>query len=108
MLERRATVSHERVVVLTQSCDLANDKTTNVQVAVAHEARRLVELGLLKEHTIRDQVRRHRVFGWYFLPTGQNQPESIVLLTSIIVNFLTMFSGSDSVKLLQGYMLCLQ
>jgi restriction endonuclease S subunit len=31
-----------------------------------------------------------------------------VLLTSIIVNFLTMFSGSDSVKLLQGYMLCLQ
>jgi hypothetical protein len=41
MMERRATVSHERVVVLTQSCDLANDKTTNVQVAVAHEARRL-------------------------------------------------------------------
>lgn len=27
ILERRATVSHERVVVLTQSCDLANDKT---------------------------------------------------------------------------------
>jgi hypothetical protein len=26
----------ERVVVLTQSCDLANDKTTNVQIAVAH------------------------------------------------------------------------
>jgi hypothetical protein len=78
MLERRATVSHERVVVLTQSCDLANDKTTNVQVAVAHEARRLVELGLLKEHTIRDQVRRHRVFGWYFLPAGQDQLESIV------------------------------
>ncbi len=48
LMKRRATVSHERVVVLTQSCDLANDKTTNVQIAVAHEARRLVELGLLK------------------------------------------------------------
>ncbi len=63
MLERRATVSHERVVVFTQSCDLANDKTTNVQVAVAHEARRLVELGLLKEHTIRDQIAVSRAHG---------------------------------------------
>ncbi len=31
-----------------------------------------------------------------------------VLLTSNIVNFSTMFSDSDSVKLLKDYILCLQ
>ena len=48
---RRSAVSQETVVVLTQACDLANVKTANVQVAVVHEAQRLVELGLLKGTT---------------------------------------------------------
>jgi hypothetical protein len=80
---RRSAVSQETVVVLTQACDLANLKTANVQVAVVHEAQRLVELGLLKGTTIRDQVRRHRVYGWYFLPTAQEFAESIVDLRDI-------------------------
>ena len=80
---RSAKVSHERVVILTQACDLANTKTSNVQVAVVHDARKLVDAGVLKEHTIRDQVRRHRVFGWYFLPAADNLPESIVDLRDL-------------------------
>lgn len=80
---RRSAVSHERIVVLTQACDLANVKTSNVQVAIVHEAERLVDAGLLKGRTIRDQVRRHRVYGWYFLPAEDDQPESIVDLRDI-------------------------
>jgi hypothetical protein len=79
----QSTGSHERIVVLTQACDLANLKASNVQVAVVHEAQTLVAEGLLKAQTIRDQVRRHRVFGWYFLPASGEMPESIVNLREI-------------------------
>ncbi|MBP85620.1 MAG: hypothetical protein CMJ64_02720 [Planctomycetaceae bacterium] len=80
---RQSASSLERVIVLTQAGDLANTKTTKVQVAVVHEASRLVDAGLLQAQTIRDQVRRHRVFGWYFLPESQQQPEAIVDLRDL-------------------------
>src|SRR5579883_2577562 len=70
-----------RVVVLTQACDLAQTKTTRVLVALVHDARELARQGLLKEATIRDQVRRGLVYGWYFLPASSPEidvPESIV------------------------------
>ena len=57
-----------RVVVLTQSCDLAAGKTRRAVVALAHTAQELVDGGVLKAKTVRDQVRRHQLFGWYFLP----------------------------------------
>lgn len=57
-----------RVIVLTQSCDLVQGKTDSVLVAQVHDAQKLVEKDILKGATIRDQVRRHQVFGWYFLP----------------------------------------
>jgi hypothetical protein len=53
-----------RVVVLTQACDLAQDKTTRVVVAPVHEAEELVARNILKSGAIRDQVRRGQVFGW--------------------------------------------
>jgi hypothetical protein len=77
-LHIQSASSHERVVVLTQACDLANTKTSKVQVAIVHTTESLVRDGVLKPQTIRDQVRRHRVFGWYFLPAGDGLPESIV------------------------------
>jgi hypothetical protein len=57
-----------RVIVLTQACDRAQPKTDVVLVAQVHEAQKLVAQGVLKAAMIRDQVRRHLVFGWYFLP----------------------------------------
>jgi hypothetical protein len=78
-----ATGSNERVLVLSQACDLANARSSRVQVAVVHEAFSLVEAGILKSQTIRDQIRRHQVFGWYFLPATQNLPEMIVDLRDI-------------------------
>jgi hypothetical protein len=71
----------ERVVVLTQACDLAQKKSTKVLVALVHSAQVLIEKGVLKGPTIRDQVRRGLVYGWYFLPTAPSPiqlPESIV------------------------------
>ena len=42
-----------------------------------------VDEGLLKAQTVRDQVRRHRVFGWYFLPAEGPLPESIANLREV-------------------------
>jgi hypothetical protein len=75
-----------RAVVLTQSCDLAQSKTSKVVVAVVHSCADLVTHGVLKPATIRDNVRRHQVYGWYFLPTAPEPirlPESIVDLRSL-------------------------
>jgi hypothetical protein len=75
-----------RVVVLTQACDLAQDKTTRVVVAPVHDAAELVARNILKAVAIRDQVRRGQVFGWYFLPAASapvTLAESIVDLREL-------------------------
>ena len=71
----------ERVIILTQACDLAQTKTTKVLVALVHLAQRLVDAGILKAPSIRDQVRRGLVFGWYYLPAAPApiaMPESVI------------------------------
>ena len=40
-------------------------------------------MGILQPKTIRDQVRAHRVYGWYFLPAGTGVVESIVDLRDL-------------------------
>lgn len=77
-LQRSGIILRVRAIVLTQACDLAESKATSVVVALVHEARILVQRGILKAALIRDQVRRHRVYGWYFLPAGEAVRESIV------------------------------
>lgn len=75
-----------RVIVLTQACDLAQNKSTKVLVAAVHEARLLVEQKILKPSTISDAIRRHQFFGWYFLPASTSLvqiPESIVDLREL-------------------------
>ena len=67
-----------RIITLTQACDLAQAKTSRVVVAVIHESQRLVDDGVLKPAMIREQIRTHRVYGWYFLPNGPELPESLV------------------------------
>ena len=72
-----------RVVVLTQACDLAQEKATRVLVAVVHNAPHLVERGVVTARIIRDHIRTHRVYGWYFLPSGPALDESIVDLRNL-------------------------
>lgn len=71
----------ERVIVLTQACDLAQSKATKILVALLHPAQWLVDQGILKAPTIRDQIRRGLVYGWYFLPAAPpplTLPESVI------------------------------
>ena len=81
----RVQVAPARVVVLTQTCDLANRKTTMATVAVVHEARFLIEKGLIKPADVRGPIRAGRVFGWYFLPASSELglPEMIVDLRQL-------------------------
>ena len=75
-----AETRKDRVVVLTQTCDLAQRRVSRVVVAVAMTASELVESGQLKPSDIRGPVRAGRVFGWYFLPANHKAglPELIV------------------------------
>src|SRR5262249_38406058 len=68
------------VVVLTQSCDLANQRSSTAIVAVALPAQDLVDQKVLKAADIRGPVRAGRVFGWYFLPKSEalGLPELVV------------------------------
>jgi hypothetical protein len=59
-----------RVIVLTQACDLAQAKSGRVLIAPVHDAQKLVDAGVLRGPIVRDQMRRHMVFGWYFLPAA--------------------------------------
>jgi hypothetical protein len=72
-----------RIIVLTQACDLAQEKTTRVVTALVHDAKKLVDTGILKSRVIQEQVRFHRVFGWYFLPATDRLDESIVDLRDL-------------------------
>jgi hypothetical protein len=57
-----------RVVVITQSCDLANEKTTAANVAELFDADDLVNQKILKPADIKGPLRSGRVWGFYFLP----------------------------------------
>ncbi len=63
-----AEQSAARVVVLTQTCDLANQKVSHAIVSVVLDAESLVTSGGVKAADVRGPIRAGRVFGWYFLP----------------------------------------
>jgi hypothetical protein len=79
------SVAMNRVLVLTQTCDLANQKAVFLNVAVLLDAQALVDQGLLKKNDIRGPIRAGRVFGWYFLPRSDDLglPEMIVDLRQL-------------------------
>ena len=85
-----------RVIILTQACDLANEKTARAIVAVIHDAGDLVRTGRVKEKFIRDNVRKGQVYGWYFLPAHESCPEfseSLVDLRDLHTVPRTLFEG---------------
>ncbi|HZV05689.1 MAG TPA: hypothetical protein VE999_11455 [Gemmataceae bacterium] len=80
-----STYALHRILVLTQTCDLANSKTSVVVVGVILDAQSLVEQQMLKAADIRGPIRAGRVYGWYFLPknTEFGLPEMIVDLRQL-------------------------
>lgn len=75
----------QRIIVLTQTCDLANLKTRQVVTAVVLDAQALVDDGSLKPADVKGPIRSGRVYGWYFLPGSAelNLPEMIVDLRQL-------------------------
>jgi hypothetical protein len=103
-------VARDRVLVLTQTCDLVQGKTSAVTIAVVHEAQLIVDKGLLKPADVRGPVRAARVYGWYFLPASSDLGlnEMIVdlrQLHTVRLDLLTTLSrqGKRRARLLSPY-----
>ena len=77
--------TYSRVLVLTQTCDLAQQKSSAVLVAVVRDAAEMVRQGILKAVDVQGPIRGGRVFGWYYLPGFEPTgfPESVVDLRQI-------------------------
>ncbi len=89
LLAQRAPESivctYSRVLVLTQTCDLAQKKSSVVLVAVVRDAAEMVRQGILKAVDVQGPIRGGRVFGWYYLPSFEpcGLTESVVDLRQI-------------------------
>lgn len=77
--------TYSRVLVLTQTCDLAQKRNCAVLVAVIRDAADMVRQGILKAIDVQGPIRGGRVFGWYYLPSFEPSglPESVVDLRQI-------------------------
>lgn len=79
----RAVESVERVIILAQACDVANPTISKLLVGHVHSAEKLVADKVLAGAMIRDQIRKHRRFRWYFLPSAEGFPESVIDLRDV-------------------------
>ncbi len=60
-----------RVIVLTQTCDLAQRKANRITVARVFDAEELIAHRMAKATDIRGPIRSSRVWGLYFLPASR-------------------------------------
>jgi hypothetical protein len=60
----------QRVIALTQTCDLANRKSETANVATVFDAQQLIDRKLLKSVDVQGPIRAGRVRGLYFLPAN--------------------------------------
>ena len=69
-----------RVIVMTQTCDFANQKVTTGIVAEVFDAQATVKHGMVKATDIHGPIQGGRVWGWYFLPADAalGLPEMVV------------------------------
>ncbi len=90
----KVACSINRVVVLTQTCDLANQKTDHVAVAIAHSAEHLIAqnvVNVVNVADVRGPIRAGRMFGWYFLPARElGLKESVIDLRLLFTVPLTV------------------
>jgi hypothetical protein len=59
--------AHQRVLIVTQTCDFANAKTTAGTVATVYDARHLIDDGTFKPADIKGPLRSGRIWGVYVL-----------------------------------------
>jgi len=64
----KVNLDQHRILVLTHTCDLANQKVDDAVVASVFDAQQLVDRRILKAADIRGPMRAGQVWGLYFLP----------------------------------------
>ncbi len=81
----KVIVPTSRVVVLTQTCDLVQQKAARATVAIVYPAQLMIDRGVLKSQTIRDQIRPGKMYGWYYLPSDDalSLPETVIDLRDL-------------------------
>lgn len=62
------TCAAGRGIVLTQTCDVVNEKAIAATVAEVFDAQFLVDQKMFKPADIKGPLRAGRIWGWYFLP----------------------------------------
>ena len=65
--QSRYAVDLHRVIVLTQTCDLAQGKTNFAVAASVYDAQAMIDEGLVKASDVKGPIRAGRTFGLYFL-----------------------------------------
>jgi hypothetical protein len=87
--------SYRTVVVVTQTCDLANQKVTYATVAEVFDAQFLIDQKLFKPAEVKGPLRAGRVWGWYFLPAdaGLGLGEMVVDLRRLHTVRLDLLRG---------------
>src|SRR5439155_23139446 len=90
----KARCALNRVLVMTQTCDLATKNVDRAIVAVLHDAQSLVDQRMLKAADIKGPIRAGRVWGWYFLQRNSELglPEMIVDLRQLHTSWLDLLT----------------
>ena len=108
--QSRYAVDLHRVIVLTQTCDLAQGKTNFAVAASVYDAQAMIDEGLVKASDVKGPIRAGRTFGLYFLPASGDASlgEMIVdlhRLNTIRVEFLDALrlAGKRRLRLLTPY-----
>jgi hypothetical protein len=68
--QSKFAVDLHRVLVLTQTCDLAMAKTNSIVVASVFDAEEMIKAGFVKAADVKGPIRAGRSFGVYFLPAN--------------------------------------
>jgi hypothetical protein len=63
-----ATIDMHRAVVLTQTCDIVNDKVDFLLVAAVLDAQSLIDSKQVRASDVKGPIRAGRTWGLYFLP----------------------------------------
>jgi len=66
----KSRAAFNRVIVLTQTCDLVNMKAASIVVASVFDAQTLIDAKVVKAADVKGPVRAGRTFGLYFLPAS--------------------------------------
>ena len=91
-----STTSDERIVVLSQACDLANARATKVQVAVLHETAWLVNEGVLKSENDQRSSAASPCFRLVFPAQGANHFPNLWQTCGTCTQFHVIFSMPKS------------